>query len=164
MSHIEHFIKMITMGVGLLVLGMMPLLIVLDVMMRNLFGSGFPAATELVSRYFIVIISFLPIAYAEVQRRHIEASIFVDFLPRSTKPFIYFIGFALSLLVYGALTWGTGLEAYKQMQIGSYIEAGTITFLVWPGYWVLPICYGLMVLVLAMRILQVATGRFKEEF
>lgn len=161
MSPIERIIELITTGVGLTVLGVMPVLIVIDVFTRNVFGSGFPATTEVVSRYLIIVISFLPIAYAEIQRRHIEASIFTDMLPQVTKPLIAFIGFVLSTIVYAALTWGTALEAMRKTERGAYIEAGVIEFSVWPGYWILPFCYGLMVIVLLLRLSQVLTGRFR---
>ena len=163
MPSFELILRRMTMGIGILTLGVMPAIIVADVVMRNLFDGGFPATIEIVSRYLILVISFLPIAYAEMKRRHIEASILTDRLPSSSQPFINLLGFALSLLVYAALTWGTILEAYHQTEIKAYIEAGTAIFYVWPGYWILPICYGLMVLVLAMRIVQVVTGRFNQE-
>ncbi|WP_394183500.1 TRAP transporter small permease [Marinomonas posidonica] len=163
MSSFERILKKLTMGIGVFILGVMPAVIVADVAMRNLFDGGFPATIELVSRYFILVISFLPIAYAEVKRRHIEASILTDRLPNSSQPFIHFLGFILSFFVYVALTWGTILEAYHQTQSNAYIEAGTAIFYVWPGYWILPICYGLMVLVLVMRLVQVVTGRFNQE-
>lgn len=164
MSTFELILKRLTTGIGMLVLGLMPLLIVVDVLMRNLFGGGFPATIEIVSRYLIVVISFLPIAYAELKRRHIEASIFTDRLPSASQPFVHFLGFALSFFVYGLLTWGTIQEAYNQTESQAYIEAGTTLFYVWPGYWILPICYGLMTLVLVMRLIQVVTGRFQQEF
>lgn len=162
MVTLQRAISSATKAVGSVVLVLMALQIVIDVVMRNTVGAGFPATADLVSKYYMILVSFLPVAYAELQRRHVEASIFTDMLPKRSHPAIYFLGFALSFVVYALLAWGTGKEALVQTGRGAYVEAGTILFRTWPGYWILPICFGLMALVLVLRLVQVATGQFAD--
>lgn len=162
MDVLQRFVSSATKVIGSLVLVLMALQIVIDVFMRNVVGAGFPATTELVSKYYMILVSFMPIAFAELQRRHVEASIFTDMLPKKTHGVIYFVGFSLSFFVYVLLTWGTAKEALIQTERGAYVEAGTMLFSTWPSYWILPVCFALMTIVLALRLVEVARGRFKD--
>lgn len=162
MRSFETFIANATKWIGSAVLVLMALQIVIDVFMRNVMGAGFPATSELVSKYYMIAVSFLPIAYAELQRRHVEATIFTDRLPKWSRNAVFFIGFCLSLIVYALLFYGTTTEAMVQTSRRAYVEAGTIDFYTWPGYWILPICFALMALVLILRLAQVLTGQFQD--
>jgi TRAP-type C4-dicarboxylate transport system permease small subunit len=162
MQSFENFIACTTKWIGSAVLVLMALQIVIDVFMRNVLGAGFPATAELVSKYYMIAVSFLPIAFAELQRRHVEATIFTDMMPVWSRNVVYFIGFALSLIMYTLLFYGTATEALVQTKRRAYVEAGTMDFITWPGYWILPLCFGLMVLVLILRLYQVFTGTFQD--
>lgn len=159
----HRFIAAATKWLGSAVLVLMALQIVIDVFMRNLLGAGFPATAELVSKYYMIAVSFLPVAYAEISRRHVEASIFTDMMPKKLHPPVYLLGFVLSLAVYGILAYGTAKEALVQTGRGAYVEAGTIYFATWPGYWILPVCFVLMAIVLIGRIVEVLRGTFLDE-
>ena len=162
MQSFENLLASMTKWIGSAVLVLMALQIVIDVFMRNVMGSGFPATAELVSKYFMIGVSFLPIAYAELQRRHVEATIVTDMMPAWTRKFVFFLGFGLSLVVYALLTYGTAIEAANQTRRRAYVEAGTMDFITWPGYWILPVCFGLMALVLILRLIQVLRGTFQD--
>lgn len=162
MELLQRFIGSATKLIGSAVLVLMALQIVVDVFMRNVVGAGFPATADLVSKYYMIIVSFLPIAFAELQRRHVEASVFTDMMPKVTHRWIYLLGFALSFVVYALLTWGTAQEALVQTSRGAYVEAGTIIFRTWPGYWILPVSFGSMTIVLGFRLIEVARGQFAD--
>ncbi|MGB1091397.1 MAG: TRAP transporter small permease [Oceanobacter sp.] len=154
MKVLETWIGRLTILIGSAILVLMVLQIVIDVAMRSLLGSGFPATSELVSKYYMVAVSFLPIAYAELKRRHVEATIFTDNLPPKGRASVELLGFLLSLLVYAVLAWGTLHEAISKTEKGAYVESGVDMFYTWPSYWILPISFGLMAIVCAMRIVQ----------
>lgn len=162
MELINRFIANATKWIGSAILLLMALQIVIDVFMRNVVGAGFPATSELVSKYYMLAVSFLPVAYSELKRRHVEASIFTNMLPKKLHPAVYFLGFAISLAAYGILAWGTAKEALVQTGRGAYVETGTLFFYTWPGYWILPVCFGLMALVVAYRLVQVLRGTFED--
>lgn len=163
MEFVDRLVGPATRWVGSAVLVLMALQILVDVVMRNTVGAGFPATADVVSKYYMIVVSFLPVAYAELQRRHVEASIFTDMLPKPMHSAIYFIGFLLSAVVYVLLAWGTATEALSQTRRGAYVEAGTLHFLTWPAYWILPICFSLMVLVVLVRLIQVMRGEFEDK-
>ncbi|MDF1802137.1 TRAP transporter small permease [Thalassovita sp.] len=162
MKLLHSFVGTATKLIGSAVLVLMALQIVIDVFMRNVLGAGFPATADLVSKYYMILVSFLPIAYAELQRRHVEASVFTDMMPKPTHRWIYLFGFVLSFVVYAMLAWGTMKEALVQTGRGAYVEAGTIVFYTWPGYWILPVSFALMTIVLGVRLVEVSRGAFAD--
>lgn len=163
MRRLDRTITHLVVMAGGIILCLMMVQIVVDVFMRNVLGAGFPATAELVAKYYMVAVSFVPVAYAELKRRHIEATIFTDYLPKRAMPPIFLLGFALSALVYGTLTWGTYREAVSKTLRKAYVEAGAMDFYTWPSYWILPIAFGVMTLVCVLRVVSVLRGEFIED-
>ena len=144
-------VRFLTLSIGGTVLVLMALQIAVDVALRSVLGTGVPATSELTSKYWMVLVSFLPLAMAEVERRHIEASVFMDMMPRVVQLASVYLGVLLSLVVYVILTYLSALEALDRTERGAYVEVGTHNLIIWPSYWFLPISFALMALVLIFR-------------
>jgi TRAP-type C4-dicarboxylate transport system permease small subunit len=140
----------------------MMLQITIDVFMRNFVGAGFPATPDIVSRYYMVAVSFLPLALTQVADRHIEATIFTDKLRGRARQVVLGLGVVVGIAVFALLAWGTGAEALRQTARGAYVEAGTIHFPTWPSYWILPVSAALMLVVLTLRLIRLLTGHLRE--
>jgi len=162
MDALERFVARTSAFVGAVILMAMMLQITVDVFMRNLVGAGFPATADLVSRYYMVAVSFLPLAMTQVADRHIEATIFTDKLRGGARLAVLGLGIALGIAVFALLAWGTAAEAVRQTARGAYVEAGTIHFPTWPSYWILPVSAVLMLAVLAIRMVRLARGDLHE--
>jgi hypothetical protein len=54
------------------------------------------------------------------------------------------------------------MEAVSQTSRGSYVEAGIMRFATWPSYWILPVSFGLMTVMMTLRVAQVLGGRFND--
>lgn len=163
MRMFETWITRATIWIGGTVLVLMVVQIMLDVFMRQLAGVAFPATAELVAKYYMVAVSFLPVAYTEVKRRQVEATLFTDMMPGRLRMPVLFFGFVLSFGIYALLTYGTASEAIRQTRQGAYVEAGTMDFYTWPSYWILPISFGLMTILLALRLVSMARGQFVDK-
>ena len=161
MEQVEKWIRWISAVLAGIVLLAMMIQIVADVFMRTFLGAGLPATAELVSRYWMVAISFLPLGMTEIHRRHIEATIFTDHLTGTPRRLVAGFGFAVSLAVFTGMTWGTWAEALRQTAKGAYVQVGQSEFATWPSYWILPAAFGLMSLILLIRLWETLTGRFE---
>ncbi|MFV0243558.1 MAG: TRAP transporter small permease [Qingshengfaniella sp.] len=162
MEKLETWISRISiLFAGLIVLAMM-LQVVVDVFMRNFVGAGLPATAELVSRYYMVAVSFLPLAMTETARRHIEATIFTGGLTGMARTAIYLLGCGMGLIVFGLLAYGSLREAIGKTGLGAYVDVGTLRFPTWPSYWILPVSFALMEVVLILKLIQIVTGRFVD--
>lgn len=159
MRRYEQLVARGTVLFGGIVLTLMMVQIAVDVIMRRFFGAGFPATPDLVGKYYMVALAVVPIAFTEVKRRHIEATIFTDQLPARVRNWFGMPGFVLSALIYGLLTYAGTVDALRQTAKGAYIDAGLIKVLTWPSYWLMPLAFGLMTVLCAIRIVQLATGK-----
>lgn len=159
---VKRWVAGFSIALGGLVLLLMMLQVVIDVFMRNLLGAGFPATPDLVGKYYMVAVSVLPLALTEIERRHIEATIFTQKLKGRAQRGVLLVGFVFFAAILAVLIWGTASEALRQTQHGAYIEAGTIRFTTWPSYWIMPISFGLAFMVMLIRIVEVLTGNFAE--
>jgi len=159
---IETAIARISMVLGGVVLILMMLQVVIDVFMRAFLGAGFPATSDLVSKYYMVAVSVFPLALTELKRRHIEATIFTQNLSGLPLRMVELLGFVVFGAVLAILLDGSAAEAVRQMQRGAYVEAGTIRFMTWPSYWILPVSFALALAVVVIRIIEVLTGRFDD--
>lgn len=159
MDVLERFVARISALVGAVVLMAMMLQITVDVFMRNFVGAGFPATADIVSRYYMVAVSFLPLAMTQVADRHIEATIFTDKLRGRLRQAVLGLGIVIGIAAFGLLAWGTSSEALKQTARRAYVETGTIHVPTWPSYWILPASAALMVVVLLIRLVRLARGQ-----
>ena len=161
---VEQWISKVTLLLGSVVLMLMMGQIVVDVFMRSVFSAGFPATAELVAKYYMVAVSFVPVAYAEVKRRHVEATIFTDLLAKRKKQLVVCAGFLLSIFVYSLLLWGTFFDALEQTEKGAYVESGIDIFYTWPSYWILPVSFGVMLLLCILRFLSLLSAILHGEY
>ncbi|WP_158964511.1 TRAP transporter small permease [Chachezhania sediminis] len=152
MKQFSAFISTLSLAIGAFFLVSMVLLIVVDVAMRNLLGVGFPATAELVSRYAMVLVTFMPIAYAELQRRHIEVTAVTGYLPRRMQHVLFVAGIAISIPAYLLLAYGNGIEAIRNTESGSFVYAGELPLITWPSLWILPVSYAVMALALCVHL------------
>lgn len=161
MRGFEKAISAGTVVLGSIVLVLMMIQIVVDVALRQVLGAGFPATPDMVGKYYMVVLAVLPIAYTEVKRRHIEATIFTDQLRPSMRYWFALPGFVLAVAVFGLLTYAGTVEALRQSGKGAFIEAGLMRVLTWPSYWLLPLSFLIMTLLCVGRLWTVVTGKFE---
>lgn len=160
---IETAVARFSMVMGSIVLILMMLQVVLDVFMRAFLGAGFPATPDLVGKYYMVAVSVLPLALTEIKRRHIEATIFTQGLTGGPLKAVQLFGFAVFGAVLAVLLYGSTLEAISKTARGAYIEAGTIHFVTWPSFWILPFSFAMALIVIVIRIIEVVTGQFTDD-
>jgi TRAP-type C4-dicarboxylate transport system permease small subunit len=147
-----------TLIVGLIAVGLMMLHITIDVAGKWLLNEPVPATIAMVSSYYMVVIAFLPIAYAETRNSHITVEVLTELFPMRTQMHLYSWSYAISALIYGLLTYRMWHEAMRAQGNGTFIMEQSTKLLVWPSYYLLPLGCGLMTLVLVYRFILYLTG------
>lgn len=148
----------LTLVIGLIAVGLMMLHITIDVTGKFLLNEPVPATIALVSSYYMVVVAFLPIAYAETRNSHITVEVLTELFPMRVQKHLYSWSYLISAVVYGLLTYRTWGEALRAHNTGTFIMEQSTKLLVWPSYYLLPIGCGLMTLVLVYRFILYATG------
>ena len=148
----------LTMIIGLISVALMMFHITIDVVGKFAMNEPVPATIALVSSYYMVVIAFIPIAYAETRNSHITVEVLTELFPWRAQLHLYSWSYLISASVYGLLTYRTWNEAVRAHGAGSFIMEQSTKLLVWPSYYLLPIGCGLMTMVLIYRFIIYLTG------
>lgn len=136
--------------------------IVADVVGRELFGLPIDGTLEIVSFYYMVAVTFFPLAFVSHGEGHITVELFTRFLPRrqlaglEVAVGLACLGFVV-LFVYQ--TWLAALDSFESNEMW---ETSDDLITVWPSRFALPIGAALMGIYLIYRIVddvQIARGR-----
>jgi TRAP-type C4-dicarboxylate transport system permease small subunit len=139
--------------VGALAVVAMMLHITLDVVLRNLFRTSLNTAPEIVARYYMVGIAFLPLAWVE-QRRDMISVELVDFAMTPLWRRISDLSVMLAaMVIYGLLAWATWPKAIKEAKAGALVELGTLKMPIWHSYFLPPVGFTLAAFACAVSLL-----------
>ncbi|WP_225984825.1 MULTISPECIES: TRAP transporter small permease [Noviherbaspirillum] len=137
--------------IGALGIALMMIHITLDVVLRYLFDLPLPGTIAIVSYYYMVIAAFVPLAFAEQKGAHISVEVVTERMPAWIQNHLTGWSYLLSAVIFGMLTVRTWGEAMSKKQIGASIVQGEASIVLWPTYFILPIGFGLIFLILAHK-------------
>jgi TRAP-type C4-dicarboxylate transport system permease small subunit len=131
-----------------------------DVLARLVLGSPLIGTNEIVSRYYMVAIAFLPLAWAEHRNAMISVELIDGFLGRGA---LLVSDIVVGLVSVGALLLvaSTSLgEAMDALHKGAFVMAIATRIPIWPTYFIIPIgCALAAVLVVFRMIPQIRSGK-----
>lgn len=138
--------------------------IVLDVAGRYLLNAPLPATIEIVSYWWMILITFLGQGLTQRRREHLEVTLLTDLMPERDRLGTIIGGRILTLLTVLALGYYGLLAAIEQTHRGE-IAMGSITFAIWPFRWIVPIgmaifaCQLVIDLIRDIRLFRERTGK-----
>ncbi len=156
--------RVLAMGVklstilGLIAVALMMLHISIDVAGKFLLNEPIPATIAMVSNYYMVVVAFLAIGFAETRNGHISVEVLTELFPMRAQRHLYSWSYVISAMVYGLLTVRTWEEAVRAQATGTFMMEQGTKLLTWPSYYLLPIGCGLMTLVVIYRFIIYLTG------
>lgn len=149
-------------------LAIMALHIVADIGGRYLFSAPLPGTVEIVARYYMVLLVFLPLAWVQKENAHFAAGIFTDRL--SVRARIKLQGFTQAgmAVVAALLAWVSVLAAQHATSVSEQVQAAEFIMQVWPARWVLPASFASMAVYAALQawnalVLGTSTDRTLRE-
>jgi TRAP-type C4-dicarboxylate transport system permease small subunit len=158
---LDRLVVRVTDGLALLgAVGVVAMLVHITayVILRQAFHMPVPATVEIVSYYYMILIAFLPIAWAERRGDMISIEIFAPLMKgrigRINEIFVALVTGA----VYLTLTYTTWLVAMREFATRSFVISLSVAIPVWPSYFVLPIAFGLAAIVTLYRGLMPKLG------
>jgi len=133
---------------------LMMLHVVADVFGRILFAHPLEGTTEIVSRFYMVLVIFLPLAYVCHHEGHIIVELFTKGLSRRRMAKLeVFIGL-LTLGFVAWFWWESLVEAYLSYDANEIAETAEGFITVWPSRFLLPLGLGLMWLYTVYRLVE----------
>lgn len=132
--------------------------ICLDVLLRNVFRAPIPATSVIVANYHMAIIAFLPLALTEKLDQHVSVDVLFSNLPKTVQVWLLravrlAVGIAAACAAYGFLK-----DAIRKYQLNSYVLEASYEVPDWPGYFTLPVGFGLMAAFLFFRVAESFCG------
>ncbi|OXR48084.1 hypothetical protein PuT2_14590 [Pusillimonas sp. T2] len=118
--------------------------IVIDVFASSVLGKPLEGTIELVSKYYMVAIVYLPLAYLQATDKHIVAGIFTE---NAGEPFRRFCKCVTAILmcVFGVLlAWRCGVEARHMTALNEQIQTASYFIPAWPSRWI-PVVAGVLI-------------------
>ncbi|SFH41441.1 TRAP-type C4-dicarboxylate transport system, small permease component [Palleronia marisminoris] len=146
----DRFFRLIAIVAGVGVLVMM-VHICGDVILRTLTGRPLPATVEIVSRYYMLIVAFLPLAWVERQDGMISVEFIDGVMGAGTMRLSNAIVGLLSALIYVVLAWTSGEAALSQVANRSFVIVLNSRVPVWPGYLLLPAGFTLAAIAVLLK-------------
>ena len=148
--------------VGALGVVAMMLHVCADVVLRAVAGRPLPATVEIVARYYMVALAFLPLAWVE-RRRGMVA---VELADRALPPALLRASDAavalLAAAVYAVLAWITWETFQQNRQAGTFVIALDRPVPVWQSYALPPLGFGLACATALARAAALLTGAEAE--
>ncbi|MGH1331803.1 MAG: TRAP transporter small permease [Paracoccaceae bacterium] len=148
--------------IGAVAIALMMLHITADVIGKFVFNRPLPGTIPIVSQFYMVIATFLPLAMVERANGHISVEIIVTNFPDRLQDFIAMLASALGTIIFGLLTWRALIEAGRKYSVGTFSYENGHKILTWPTYYIVPIGTALLTLVLFYKLACYFTGHIDE--
>lgn len=121
---------------------------------RWLFGQDIPVTTELATYYYMVALTYLPLALVDRRHGHLFAEFFYVLMPARVQRLMDVLNAALALGFLGFLGWRTALGAIDRTRSGDVISTTIGLFPVWPAQWIVPVGLGAAGLAVLVRLAE----------
>ena len=128
--------------------------VTVEVLSRLAFGRPLTGTIEIVSYFYMVAVTFLPLGNVQTRREHIVADAIANMLPKMIRPVTDFVGRLVSIAVGAFLLWGVTDMALRQTRIGEAVRAAYFDIPIWPARWMLTIGLGAMLLMMIVQLLS----------
>lgn len=145
-------VVMVLTAFGGVAIMLMMVHIAADVTGRYFFNAPLPATIAIVSNYYMVIAAFIPLALAQKRDMHISVEVAMQMLPQNIQRHAYSLARIYSAAIFLLLTYTSWIQAETKRAAGSYVMELGFKVPVWPGYYLLPIGFFVMVLVLIYQL------------
>lgn len=148
-------------GVASLFLILTMLHIVANAFSRTVFGNPLWATNEFITYWYMPALCLTGFVLAQLENEQVEARLIFDRLPRPNQIELQAFAYALVILLCAGIcyyTWFEALRAYNLRMTG-----GIIGLTMWPVTFLVPLSFGLMVLVAAADLVRVIRRRMLPE-
>jgi TRAP-type C4-dicarboxylate transport system permease small subunit len=128
--------------------------ICLDVALRDFFRISLDTTPDVVARYYMVVVAFLPLAWLERRNGMVSVELLEWALgPRSRQVSDVLVAL-FSALVYGVLAWTTARSALRHFEVGTYVEFTDYRMPVWHSYFLPPLGFVLAASVCLLKAVE----------
>jgi len=155
MNEIRRLTDRITFWLGVLGaigIGLMMIHVTVDVLLRQFLRIAVPATGDIVTRYYMILLAFVPLGWLEQREEMIRVEVLDAFVSGVVDRVLTLCVNLVLVVAYVGLAWLTLGEAMDALHTGSYVVSLGHKIPVWPGYFFPPIGFLVAAFVLLVRI------------
>lgn len=141
---------------------LMMLHICLDVVLLNLFRISMHSASDIVARYYMVAVAFLPLGWLTLQRQMIAVELLDFVLPDWMRRLMEVLIGLTGTAIYGLVTYATWIKALREMRSGSFVELVSFQMPIWHSHFLVPAGFALATLACALMTLVMFSPRGRD--
>lgn len=130
-----------------------------DIAMSLFFNRPIAVTSAIVTQYYMIAVAFLPIFAAELRGTHIGITLLTDLMPRRFRRGLDTVVKAVMAAVFALLTAQAWDQATDKWAVQAYMVEQTSRILVWPSFFMVPVAFGAMALLLVVKVLLTLSGR-----
>ncbi|MEO4045193.1 TRAP transporter small permease [Hoeflea sp. CAU 1731] len=158
MKRIINTVSTALASVGAVAVILLMLHVCADVVARNVFVVAIPGTSDIVARYYMIALTFLPLALTEQKLEMISVDLVNSVLPNVFQKLLLRAVALISVGVYGVLGYLTWLTAIKSFHAGTFIMVENTRIFVWPTYFMLPLAFAAAGFICLMRCICAVPG------
>jgi TRAP-type C4-dicarboxylate transport system permease small subunit len=140
--------------VAYIIIVLMALHITSSVVLRWVTGRDIPVTTETATYYYMVALTFLPLAFVEMKNKHLNAEFLYALFPSRIQKVITLLTTLLMLTYIAFLSFRTLINAMERTRSEEVISTATGLYAIWPARWILPISLAITVLFVVSRLIR----------
>ena len=144
---IIYFLSRLAGYIATGVLGLLMVLTVANVILRDLFNNPIRGTPEL-SEFMMVLVIFLALGWCAVTRKHVRVELIVDRFPRRIQIILESITLLITLGIFVIITWRSILESMAVYDTTSLLRLPHAPF-----YWIMT--FGLAIFCLSITVLLI---------
>lgn len=136
--------------VGALAVVAMMLHISIDVFLRDVFRYSMNTVPEVVARYYMTALAFLPLGWLEFRRQMISVELLDFVLTPTSRRLSDALVLVIASVAYGLLAWTNWDKAISETRSGTLVEIATYKMPVWHSFYFAPVGFTLACLCCAV--------------
>lgn len=141
----------------------MMLHICLDVTLRDFFRISLDTTPDIVARYYMVVVAFLPLAWLERRDGMVSVELLDWALGRRARRASDIFVALLSALIYGVLAWTTARSALRHFEVGTFVEFVDYKMPVWHSHFLPPLGFILAAAICLLKAVEFAVYAGRPE-
>lgn len=151
------------MWIAGLALMLMMVHISVDVVANLILGSPVPLTNATVTHYYMISVAYLPLMAGELRGAHISVDLVVNMMPATVRRYLDHLMQFVCMVVYGSLGVQAWQLAMEKLERDAFMMEQTSRVSTWPSYWIIPLGFALITLLLLMRLLCRVMGQPEPE-
>lgn len=130
-----------------------------DIAAGLLWNAPFGTTSAIVTQYYMIAVAYLPVLAAERRGAHIGITLITDLLPRAVQRGLRVVVVLVMTCAYAMLTLQSWEQAMSKLAIGAYMTEQTSRIEVWQSFFLIPVGFGAMTLLMALKSALLLAGR-----